>query len=158
MKHYCPYCTHDIEEGTTQCPHCGYIYGPETRGLLKTIYRKTSHEYPHDRRKHARMQQKFKVTFHTQKDFVKHYLSDIGTGGLFINTLNPLGQGDQFALKILLPEIGEEVEVFCEVAWVREEERVTDQGTFPAGMGVKFVNPSKETLDKIFRLLRWSIG
>ena len=72
------------------------------------------------------------------------YLIDIGTGGLFIKTNDPLNHGEKFGLKITLPDNEKELEVLCEVVWNRkEEEGVTPKGEYPLGMGVRFVPPPK---------------
>lgn len=156
MNFFCPYCTREITPDTDQCPQCGYVYGPDTINLLTTLSNKTPEDHPQERRKHLRINKKFKVTYPTPKAFVKHYLSDIGTGGLFISTGDPLNRGVQFDLKILISEPGEELELLCEVVWVREDNQLTPKGTLSPGMGVKFVDPSKETLEKIVSILRRS--
>ena len=104
--------------------------------------------------KPVQVKKKFKIAYPTPKAFVSNYLSDVGTGGLFIKTQAPLDPGEQFNLKILLPFIEEECEVFCEVAWVRKEERITPQAKYPSGMGLKFLNPTKELAEKFHSILR----
>ena len=37
LKFFCPYCIGEITPETTQCPLCGYVYGPDTLELLTSI-------------------------------------------------------------------------------------------------------------------------
>jgi len=159
MKFFCPYCTAEITPETTQCPTCGYFYGPDTLSLLTGHTQKTPQEgFRDERRKHIRTQKKFKIAYRTPSAFIKSYLHDIGTGGLFIKTNEPLNCGEKFGLKISLPDNEKELEVLCEVAWNRKEEGDTLNEGYPLGMGVKFLNPPKETLDRIIRVLRSTLS
>ena len=153
MKFFCPYCTSEITPETTQCPTCGYFYGPDTLNLLTSPTQKKPQEHSDERRKHVRVHKKFKIAYRTPNAFIKSYLHDIGTGGLFIKTNDPLDHGEKFGLKIGLPDNEKELELLCEVAWVHKEERVTVKGKFPPGMGVKFLNPPKEAIDRIISVL-----
>jgi len=103
------------------------------------------------------MQKKFKIAYPTPNAFIKSYLHDIGTGGLFIKTSDPLICGEKFGLRISLPDNEKELEVFCEVVWNRKEEDTLNQG-YPPGMGVKFLNISKESMDRIIRVLRSTLS
>ena len=153
MKLFCPYCTKEIAPETTQCSSCGTIYSSDTLKFLKSLIKKAPQEYPDERRKHTRFHKTFKITFPTPKTLKKHYLSDISPGGLFIKTNNPLNQGETFKLKILLPDKGKELEIFCEVVWSHREEQMTPEKKYPPGMGVKFLNPPKEAIERIISIL-----
>ena len=156
MSLFCPFCTKEIAPETTQCPSCGYAYGPDTLKLLASAIKKASQEYPSERRKHVRIHKTFKIAYPTPKAFKKNYLSDIGTGGLFIKTNNPLNQGEKFNFKIMLPDKKKELKVFCEVIWSNREERVTFEKKIPQGMGVKFLNLSVEDKERIISILSQS--
>lgn len=157
LKLFCPHCTHQITPETTQCPGCGYVYGPDTLEFLAKLVDKTPQKYPDERRRHVRVHKTFKIAYPTLEAFIENYLSDIGTGGLFIKTNAPWTKGERFNLKISLPGEEKQLEVLCEVVWIREEERVTIDGKFPPGMGVRFVNPSEELIEKILGILRESL-
>jgi uncharacterized protein (TIGR02266 family) len=154
LKFYCPYCTFEITPQTAQCPECGYVYGPDTLDVLTSPAQKAAAQgHPEERRKHVRAHKTFKIAYPTSGSFVKNYLSDIGTGGLFIKTNSPKNIGEQFNLKISLPTEEREVEVTCEVIWANQEERVTPERVYPPGMGLKFLDPSQEAVETIIKTL-----
>ncbi len=155
LKFFCPYCIGEITPETAQCPHCGYVYGPDTLNILTSPPQKTAQSYPNKRRKHVRACRTFKITYQSPKAFMKSYLYDMCTGGLFIKTNDPLNPREMLSLRIFLPDKEKGLEVFCEVVWVRKEERVTIKGKHPPGMGVRFVNPPKEAIENIKRVLSW---
>lgn len=153
LKFFCPYCTFEIQPDTAQCPECGYVYGPETLDVLTSPAQKARQSHPDERRKHVRASKTFKIAYPSSGSFAENYLSDIGTGGLFIKTNSPKVVGEQFNLKISLPNEEREVEVVCEVIWVNREERVTHERTYPPGMGLKFLDPSQEAIETIIKTL-----
>jgi len=157
LKLFCPHCTHQITPETTECPGCGYVYGPDTLEVLAKLIEKTAQKYPDERRRHARIYKTFKIAYFTVEAFAENYLSDIGTGGLFVKTENPLVKGEEFNLKIVLPRPEKELEVLCEVVWIREKERITIDGAFPPGMGVKFVDPPKEVTERVIMIIRQAV-
>jgi uncharacterized protein (TIGR02266 family) len=76
------------------------------------------------------------LIFKDRQTFIRAYSSNLGPGGLFIKTENPLSPGHQFDLKLQLPGISEPFQIRCEVVWSRGRETSTPQE--PPGMGVKF--------------------
>jgi len=86
-------------------------------------------------RKEPRVQKTLSLIFKDRQSFVKAYTGNISRGGLFIRTEDPLKQGEQFLLKLQLPDLSEPVKVMCKVVWTREQ---SDSETRPSGMGVKF--------------------
>jgi type IV pilus assembly protein PilZ len=149
---HCPYCTKEITRDEIQCPTCGTTYGLETLLLVKSAAKEVMRGLPH--RKYDRVPKKYAITYTTPKTLVKNYLSNIGRGGVFIPTKKPLDRREKVTLKIFLPDGGEAVEVFGEVAWSRRVGKETPQGTYPQGMGVKFLNLAHEAKERIFRILR----
>ena len=139
MKLFCPYCTKEINQGTLQCPFCGTSYASETIQLLTESVKVAVEEGGSERRRFIRIPKKFKLVYSSSKAFIEHYLTNISQGGIFIPTKNPLETGTQCDVKIVLPDGKEEIEVFCEVAWQQNEDVVTSEGKFLAGMGVKFL-------------------
>jgi len=86
-------------------------------------------------RKEDRVQKTLSLTFRDRQSFVKAYTANISKQGLFIRTEHPLREGEQFLLKLQLPNLFEPVKVKCEVVWARVP---SDTEKRPSGMGVKF--------------------
>jgi uncharacterized protein (TIGR02266 family) len=86
-------------------------------------------------RKHPRIQKMLSLEFKDHISFFKTYAANIGEGGLFLRTENPLKEGERFSLNLQLPDIPDPLEIQCEVAWARKQ---GDKGKVIAGMGVKF--------------------
>ena len=75
------------------------------------------------------------LTFKDSQAFVRAYTGNISTGGLFIKTERPLAEGEQFLLRLQLPNEVEPLRIKCEVVWARKPGGYDNK---PAGMGVKF--------------------
>lgn len=80
------------------------------------------------------------LSYKDQESFVSAYTSNIGKGGLFIKTPNPLPEGESFILKLKLPGLVKALKINCEVIWVNKDESRTDM---PVGMGLRFVDMDK---------------
>jgi uncharacterized protein (TIGR02266 family) len=65
---------------------------------------------------------------------------DLGNGGVFIRTPNPLDLGEEFLLKLHLAEGEKPIEVECKVIWTNKYGK--ESRTLRRGMGVKFLNLS----------------
>jgi uncharacterized protein (TIGR02266 family) len=154
VKLGCPYCTHEVSPETTQCPSCGTTYGSRTQQFLRKMVQEAVSDLSGERRRHDRIPVRYKISYATAEELKAHYLSNISLGGVFVETKNPLTRGARFNLTIFLPDGGKNLEVFCEVVWSFRGERVTNSGTHPPGMGLKFLNLSPEDEDRIERLLR----
>ncbi len=63
---------------------------------------------------------------------------DLGNGGVFIRTPNPLDLGEEFLLKLHLAEGEKPIEVECKVIWTNKYGK--ESRTLRRGMGVKFLN------------------
>jgi len=92
-------------------------------------------------RKEPRILKGLSIKYKDKKSFVKAYTDNVSFGGLFIKTDNPLNKGDQFMLKLELPDLAESMKLKCEVAWIRTPTEASDIS--PAGMGVEFVELTK---------------
>jgi len=93
-------------------------------------------------RKEERITKKLSLMFKDRLTFIKAYASNISSGGLFIRNENPLEVGEQFLLKLQLPDIKEAIRIKCQVAWIRKAEDASEKR--PAGMGVKFIEMRDE--------------
>ena len=77
---------------------------------------------------------------------------DLGDGGVFIRTPNPLDLGEQFLLKLCLAEGEAPVEVTCKVIWTNKYGK--ESRHLRRGMGVKFLNLSPELQSRVERYIR----
>ena len=87
--------------------------------------------------------------------FLYDYSRNLGRGGIFIETENPMETGTELTLSFTLPHQDKMVQVNGKVVWVHYQESKPG-GKFKGlpGMGVQFVNPQgehKEALDRFFR-------
>jgi len=97
---------------------------------------------PRLRRKSPRIPKALALSFKSKAGFVKAFSEDISIGGMFIKTTKPLAQGEQFMLKLKLPDDSETLKIDCEVSWTRTE--TSDPVKQPPGMGIKFTEISPE--------------
>ena len=97
-------------------------------------------KYEFTTRKDDRLERRISLAFKDRQAFVKAYTGNISRGGLFIRTDCPLKKGEQFLLKLQLPDLSEPIKINCEVAWARTQ---SEGETRPSGMGVKFCEMSK---------------
>ena len=88
-------------------------------------------------REDQRVKKTLSLSYKDQESFVSAYTSNIGKGGLFIKTSNPLPEGESFILKLKLPGLVEALKINCIVVWVNKDESRTDM---PVGMGLRFVD------------------
>ncbi len=153
MAPFCPFCSEKITPETTRCPSCEIAYNLQTLNFLKNVAMKPPDEYSGDRRKHVRLFKYFKIVYQTPEALIDSYLSDISTGGLFIETDDPLRRGETFNIKIALPDGKEELEALCEVVWTRREEREAPKKKDPPGMGIKFLGFTKDEIDRIISVI-----
>ena len=156
MTVYCPLCSEAISTETSQCPSCGVAYSADTRTFLTSTIKGAQQSHPEERRRQYRFYRWYKVIYYTQEAFRENYLSDISTGGIFIQTDEPLKQGEQFNLKVFLPYDETELEVLCEVAWSRQGWQISSEDRLSAGMGIKFLNLAPEDKERIIKVLNRS--
>jgi uncharacterized protein (TIGR02266 family) len=77
---------------------------------------------------------------------------DLGEGGVFIRTPNPLDLGEQFLMKLHLAAEQEPVEVMCKVIWTNKYGKETRN--LRRGMGVKFLDLKPDLQRKVEDYLR----
>ena len=158
MKPHCPYCAKKIAPDEIQCPSCGIIYGLDTLLLVKKLVRESMMEQQHEQRTQYRVSKKLKVAYASSEALVNSYLSNIGEGGVFIPNKNPLKLRETVSLTIHIPEEEKPLEVSGEVVWSNMKEQVTPEGTLPAGMGIKFIELSREDKESIIRILSHALA
>jgi len=92
-------------------------------------------------RQEGRVQKSLSLTYKDDQAFIKAYTGNVSSGGLYIKTERPLGQGEQFLLRLQLPDLREPLKIKCEVAWSRKPAEAGPGDA--AGMGVRFVEMSQ---------------
>ena len=84
--------------------------------------------------------------------FVKAYTKDISGGGLYIKTDKPLEIGEEFSLKLQIPDVEEALQIKCQVVWAREQ--TEDPKEKPTGMGVKFCEMTEKDTEILNNCLK----
>jgi len=158
MKLSCPFCPAEITPETIACRSCGTKYDFNTLKFLRILVKSSLKASPQERRKELRAPAKLKVGYSTPKEFLKDYMFNLSLGGLFIETRDPLCIGERVQILLFLPDKEKDLEVTGEVIWVREEEELTSQGRLPAGMGLQFLNLSKEGKERIISIVIRALG
>ena len=74
------------------------------------------------------------------------YAKDISRGGLFISTVNPKPEGEEFTISFESPADKKKIKCRCKVMWSRQFDPETRQ---EAGMGIKFLDLDLEERRKI---------
>jgi len=104
------------------------------------------------RREEPRIRKVFGLTFKYKESLVKAYSENLSGLGVYIRTPKPLPKDTRFNLKLNLPDDEEPLRIACEVAWTRTE--TDDPVERPIGMGVKFIQISKEGLQRLRAALK----
>ena len=102
-------------------------------------------------RSEVRTAKSLSLTYRDRQSFINSYSTNISSGGLFIKTEKPFPNGEQFLLKLQLPDIPEPLKINCEVVWARTQ---GDDERKPLGMGVKFCEMSKNDNQMLQRYLK----
>jgi CRP/FNR family cyclic AMP-dependent transcriptional regulator len=129
------------------------------RGILCSVVRrlrKTTQSLAYSpRRSEERARAKIKVSFKHTGDFINGYIDNIGSGGLFIKTTEPLPVGTLVDLEFNLPQTDQIVHSKARVIWTRPESMSTEK--VPPGMGTEFIDmdpKERELLKRYLALLR----
>jgi type IV pilus assembly protein PilZ len=88
-----------------------------------------------DGRIHHRVPVQLLVDYRANGHYLFDFCRDLGAGGVFIETRNPLSHGSVVELTFTLPDSKETLEAKGRVIWVQTE--VPDKNLTP-GMGVQF--------------------
>ncbi|MGQ9857980.1 MAG: TIGR02266 family protein [Thermodesulfobacteriota bacterium] len=104
---------------------------------------------PHwERRRHSRKSCRLRVRLRGCKELQENYIKDLGKGGVFVETLYPFRIGTYLELELLVGDDPRPLKLPGEVVWVRPGH----EGGEP-GMGVRFLEISDQTLERINGLL-----
>jgi uncharacterized protein (TIGR02266 family) len=86
-----------------------------------------------ERRKNSRIPISLEISFDSGEQVLSSYLFDIGEGGIFIGTPQPLEQGSPVRLCFHLPGLSNSLVIMGTVIW----QQGTENSSSP-GMGVRF--------------------
>lgn len=88
-------------------------------------------------RSEPRVSKTLSISYKDKESFLNAYTKNIGNGGLFVKTDNPLPEETSFNLKLELPDLKGPLQIDCTVVWnnVKKDK--------PIGMGLKFNNMSE---------------
>lgn len=98
-----------------------------------------------DRRKDKRVETTVRVGFEEEEYW--GITRNLSGGGAFILTTNPMDLGDEFPLKLHIPDGREPIEVACRVVWTNKYVKESD--VLLKGMGVKFLNLQYESRRRV---------
>jgi type IV pilus assembly protein PilZ len=78
------------------------------------------------------------VDYQSQDSEHSEHILDIGTGGVFIETTEPIAVGQELTLNFTFPDSPDTIKVNGEIVW-----------RIPKGIGVKFIGMTRQQVDKI---------
>jgi type IV pilus assembly protein PilZ len=90
-----------------------------------------------ERRDDSRAEIEVEVHYRTAQEFLAAYSRNISGGGIFIKTQQPPPLNQAVLLHFTLPGISHDFQVRGVVVWANP---VSTRSSFPAGMGIKFLN------------------
>lgn len=101
-----------------------------------------------EKRKAPRVPVSMEVTYDSGDDFQHNFLSDLGGGGIFIGTPDPLEINTKLTVCFHVPGISDSFMAKGTVVWIRGVE-----GGFKPGMGVRFDEMESEDRQRLDRYL-----
>ena len=84
-----------------------------------------------------------KVEYQRLETFMADYTTNFSQGGTFIKTVHPLPVGTRCIFRVMLPGIGEELELLGEVMWRNTSHEYQNPSVTDTGMGISFVFESE---------------
>ncbi len=106
-----------------------------------------------DRRQSQRILIDLEVDYQCEDTFLFAYITDLSAIGIFIRTNNPEPPGVHLNLRFTLPGDEKPLELEGEVIWINPF-RPGNFDNINPGMGVRFVEMSREIKAKLMRLVR----
>jgi uncharacterized protein (TIGR02266 family) len=102
-----------------------------------------------ERRRSARRPCRFRVRFRTPRELKEHFITNIGEGGVFVETYYPLRIGAPVDLELVVGEDPRPLAILGEVTWIRGP----DEDGAP-GMGIRFVAVSAPVRSRLGSILQ----
>jgi len=103
------------------------------------------------RRNRPRVAKVLSLSFKSDSGLVQAFSENVNADGIFIKTSRVLPKGDRFFLNLQLPDDAVTMQIGCEVAWIAFNRKKGAHS--PEGMGIKFVQISREDRQKIVKAL-----
>ena len=102
---------------------------------------------PQLQREDPRLPKVLNLTYKSREGFIEAFSSDLSASGIFIKTKKPLAVGEQFVLKLNLPDSSETLKIKCKVSWNQTGKE--NLAKHPPGMGVTFIEISPADQQKL---------
>ena len=93
------------------------------------------------KRTEKRVHKVLSLSYNSKEELVSAFSENASQHGMFIKTKRPLAVGEQFVLRLSLPNAKAPISIGCQVSWGR---KTAESPNRPAGMGVTFVKISKD--------------
>ncbi|HSD52284.1 MAG TPA: TIGR02266 family protein [Candidatus Methylomirabilis sp.] len=94
-----------------------------------------------ERRAEPRAPVELEVHYRSAQEFLSAYTLNIGGGGIYIKTNQPLPLNREVHLRFTLPGIARVFDLHGLVVWTNPH---PSRSSFPSGMGIKFMNLDSE--------------
>lgn len=95
-----------------------------------------------------RVEARLKVHYGPLRNLLTGYSVNLSSGGLFLETEQPLAEETPLAIEFFLPESGRIIRCRGRVAWINRPDNPV-KPHFPAGMGLQFLDLSFEDMGEI---------
>jgi len=95
-----------------------------------------------------RVQARLRVQYGSDGRLLTHYSVNLSSGGVFIETPEPLPAKTALSLEFDLPALGRTIRCKGRVAWINHPEQIINP-QLPSGMGLQFLDLSLEDLTSI---------
>jgi len=110
--------------------------------LVKRVRKTNQRLVVSPRRKGERAKAKIKISFKKTSDFLRAYIGDLDSGGLFIKTTKSLPVNALLDLEFNLPNTQKVIRTPGRVIWTRPQDSSTEK--MPPGMGTEFIDMNPE--------------
>jgi type IV pilus assembly protein PilZ len=132
------------------------ILKPQAEDLIKDVPKEMAPQEPvsestkeskkegivEERRNFPRTHQTVEIFFKDTESFIKAYIGNVGGGGLFIKTDEPIELNETLVVRFYLPQDKEPITAEGKVVWVTP--KGVKNPSYPPGLGLKFVHINPE--------------
>ena len=115
---------------------------PEERAPEAQKEPKREEDIVEDRRQSSRAHQPIEIVFKDTESFIKAYIGNVGGGGLFIKTDEPIELHETLVVRFYLPHDQEPLTAEGKVVWVTP--KGVKNSSYPPGLGLKFIHINPE--------------